>query len=67
VAGWPDAGIDLLWGGAKDFRRALSGRQRDLAWSYLWLAPVDFQKSLQLSATGKKLGERLVLYYSGKR
>ncbi len=64
-AEWAAGGLDAWLGlGVKDFRTALTGRRSGLCWSYLLLAPVDFQESLRVQATGQKLGDRLVLYYA---
>lgn len=47
-------------------RHVLSGRLGPLAWRYLLLAPVDFEKSLIVTPprTGDFMGSRLVLYYA---
>ena len=64
--GWQSPTLDAFVGQSGDFRACLSGRHGPLSWRYLLLAPVDFQKSLVLKATGNKLGDRLVLYYAEK-
>jgi hypothetical protein len=66
--GWAMDDLDSLWGhageGGSTFFRALSGRRQGLAWRYLLLAPVDFEKSLVINPNeGDKLGDRLALYY----
>jgi hypothetical protein len=64
-AGWQGSSFDSLLGYLNpDARKSLTGRQRGFWWDYLQLTPIDFQHSLVLKATGKKLGERLVLYYA---
>jgi hypothetical protein len=48
-------------------RHALCGRDATLAWRWLFLAPVDFQKSLVLEAAdAQKLNDRLALFYLEK-
>jgi hypothetical protein len=67
VAGWENVGMDLLLGRGGDFRSCLGGRFGGLAWEYLWLAPVEFRKSLALTANTNKLGGRLALFYLSQR
>ena len=51
-------------GESNNFTRALGGRRGPLAWRYLLLAPVSFERSLALEANpGDKLGDRLALFY----
>ncbi|NUQ65877.1 MAG: DUF1080 domain-containing protein [Pirellulales bacterium] len=61
--GWRGGTLDLFFGQAGDFRKCLSGRNGNLAWRYLILAPVEFERSLVLKSSGDKLGERLALFY----
>ncbi|MBN1912302.1 MAG: DUF1080 domain-containing protein [Pirellulales bacterium] len=62
--GWKDPRMATFLGrSGKDYRRCLSGNRNGLAWRYLCLAPVDFQKSLELVADRKTLPDRLVFYY----
>lgn len=66
--GWTAPGLDLFLGqGGGDFRQCLSGNRHGLAWRYLMLAPVDFQKSLVMRSTTKQLPDRLALFYMEKR
>ena len=66
VAGWAAPNFDLLLGRSGEFRSCLSGRHGNLAWQYLWLAPVEFQRSLVLKADAKQIGGRLALFYLKK-
>lgn len=66
VAGWAATNLDLLLGHGGEFRSCLSGRHGGLAWQYLWLAPVEFQKSLVLKADTRQVGGRLALFYLKK-
>jgi hypothetical protein len=66
VPGWSAATLDPFLGQQGDFRKQLSGRQGVLSWRYLFLAPVDFQKSLVLKNDGNRVGERLALFYLKK-
>jgi hypothetical protein len=61
--GWKDVSLARFLGCRNNQCRNLSGRMAGLAWRYLLLAPVDFERSLVLKAKGKQLPERLVLYY----
>jgi hypothetical protein len=61
---WKAASLDDLVGRSGDFRSCLSGRRGPLAWRYLLLEPVDFQKSFQLTAGGPRLGNRLAIFYA---
>ncbi|MCH8922578.1 MAG: DUF1080 domain-containing protein [Planctomycetes bacterium] len=47
--------------GAQNFRNMLAGRQGGLAWRYLLLAPIGFNRSIELSV--EKAGDRLALFY----
>ncbi len=66
VSGWNASHGEMFLGRGGEFRASLSGRHGDLAWRYLWLAPVEFKKSLVLKANGKNLGGRLALFYVKK-
>jgi len=66
AAGWPAATLDPLLGQGGNFRKCLSGRKDGLEWCYLFLAPVEFQKSLVLKSSAPKLGDRLALFYLKK-
>jgi hypothetical protein len=62
--GWTVPGLDLFLGqSGGDFRQCLSGNHHGVAWRYLLLAPVDFQKSLVMQSTTKKLPDRFALFY----
>ncbi len=51
-------------GESPNFFTALAGRQGNLAWRYMLLAPVDFETSLRLRAhPGGAVGDRLALFY----
>jgi hypothetical protein len=65
--GWAAPCLDLFLGQSGDFRRCLGGNHHGLAWRYLLLAPVDFQKALVMRSTTKKLPDRLALFYVEKR
>ncbi len=65
LAGWAVGGLDAFlggWPGEPGFFRTLSGRHDGLAWRYLLLTPVDFQKSVLLTSGGP-VCDRLVLWY----
>lgn len=61
--GWQAPNLDLLLGQPGEFQAGLSGRAGRMAWRYFWLAPVEFQKSLDLTASVEPLGGRLALFY----
>lgn len=63
LAGWTAPNFDLMLGRSGEFRTCLSGRHGNLAWRYLWLAPVEFRQSLLLTANTDQLGGRLALFY----
>jgi len=63
AAGWQMSDLDLLLGRSGQFRAALSGRAKGLAWRYLLLAPVDFERSIELKTKGGAPGDRLGLFY----
>lgn len=65
-SGWSAATLDPFLGDGADFRKHLSGREGVLAWRYMLLAPVEFQKSLVVKSGGNRVGERLVLFYLKK-
>lgn len=64
--GWSAGTLDPLLGGQGEFRKHLTGRQGSLAWRYFLLAPVEFKKSLVLSADRNQVGQRLALFYLTK-
>jgi len=66
VKGWKGSSLDEFLGRSGDFRSSLSGRHGPLAWRYLLLAPVDFQKSFRLTAAESKLGNRLAIFYADR-
>jgi hypothetical protein len=65
VAGWEAAKLTTLLGGPGngEFRSCLAGVRNGLAWRYLMLAPVEFDKSLKLTIDKRAESGRLVLYY----
>ena len=68
---WTAGSFDRFLGQGGEFRKCLSGRAGRLQWRYLWLAPVDFERSLILKTTGQNAGgqntgDRLALFYMGK-
>jgi len=65
VESWSGWSLDTFLGRSGDFRSCLSGHHGPLAWRYLLADPVDFQQSLDLTAAGTKLGNRLAIYYAG--
>jgi len=71
VDGWQPQTLEGLLGcpgQAEDFLGALSGRKGTLAWQYLLLAPIDFDREIVANvAEGTKLGGRLTLFYMSKR
>ena len=67
VAGWSAPNLDLWLGRSGEFRSCLSGRHGNLAWQYLWLAPVEFHKSLVLKTNANRAGGRLALFYMKKQ
>jgi len=64
--GWTATSLAPLLGKQGAFRSCLSGRHGAFSWCYLWLSPVEFQKSLVLKANTGKLGDRLALFYLQK-
>jgi len=65
ASGWASPDLATLLGQAKgDFRTPLSGRHRALCWRYLMLEAVDFEKSLVLKTTAKRLGPGLAVFYN---
>lgn len=68
--GWASPNMDLFFGSSgkeTDVRQVLSGRRGGLAWSWLHLAPVWFDKSIVLKARdGDPIGDRLALFYLKK-
>jgi hypothetical protein len=67
VADWQAADLDALLGrpgNSEEFRGPLSGRQAGLAWRYLLLSPVDFDREIVATAPeGDRPGSRLALFY----
>ena len=64
VPGWASTDMTQLIGSQKtDFAGMTSGNRDGMAWRYLLLTPVDFQKSIKLQSTTKDLPGRLVLYF----
>jgi 3-keto-disaccharide hydrolase/Protein of unknown function (DUF2961) len=64
IPGWKASDFGQFLGSVSDdFRSCLSGRHKGLLWRYLLLAPVEFEKSIEMKVTGKELPRRLVLYY----
>jgi|GEM_PF-381589 len=67
LEGWKAAPLDILLGRGGDFHGCLSGRRGSLAWRYLLLEAVDFQRSFELSAGAARLGNRLAIFYCEPR
>lgn len=65
AAGWRRSASDLFLGQNGDFRKCLSGRRGELCWRYLFLEPVEFEKSLTLEGV-EQPGARLALFYLAK-
>lgn len=66
LAAWQQAPLDLVLGRRaeeQEFRRVLSGRVDGRAWRYFVLAPVVYEKSLDLKLGSEGLQSTLVLYY----
>jgi len=68
--GWAMRELDAFFGRpgeGENFFTALAGRQGELSWRYLLLAPVTFEQSLVVKANdGDKVGGRLALFYLKK-
>jgi hypothetical protein len=68
--GWAMRELDAFFGRpgeGENFITALAGRQGELSWRYLLLAPVTFEQSLVVKANdGDKVGGRLALFYLKK-
>ncbi len=62
-AGWGPLDAGLFFGPAGDFRTSGAGRRGALAWRYLLLEAVDFQKSLVLRWPADTSADRLVISY----
>lgn len=60
---WGPSGANLFFGPPGDFRTCASGRRGPLAWRYLLLEPVDFQKSLALRWPPGTPGDWLAIFY----
>ena len=69
--GWQPLSLDGLLGcpkQAEDFLGALSGRKGNLAWRYLLLAPVDFDREIVANVPeATNVGGRLALFYVRNR
>jgi hypothetical protein len=67
VDGWQPMSLGVLLGCPKqgeDFLGALNGRKGPLAWRYLLLAPVDFDREIVANVPeGTNVGGRLALFY----
>jgi hypothetical protein len=67
AANWQPADLDALLGrpGNNDeFRGPLSGRQAGLAWRYLLLSPIDFEREIVATTRESEMaGNRLALFY----
>lgn len=64
VAGWASPDLSSLLGSKEtSFADMTSGNRDGMAWRYFLLAPVDFQKSIQVQSTTNVLPSRLILYY----
>ena len=62
--GWAGVTLDDFLGRSdRDYRTCLSGRRQGMAWRYMLMAPVDFQKSIRLESSSDTLCDRLVLFY----
>jgi hypothetical protein len=63
--GWADQTLDQFLGrsGKEQFFSALSGQSAGLAWRYLLLEPISFDKSISLETSTSTLGSRLALFY----
>ncbi|MGE0608022.1 MAG: family 16 glycoside hydrolase [Pirellulales bacterium] len=68
--GWASDSLDLFFGSngqQADLRQVLCGHRGGLAWSWLHLAPVWFEKSIEMQAReGDVVGDRLALFYLHK-
>jgi len=63
VESWNGWGLDTFLGRSGDFRSCLSGRRGPLAWRYLLVDPVNFQRSLDLTPRNPAPGGRLAVFY----
>lgn len=64
VAGWTSPDLTRLLGSdSTNFADMTSGNRDGMAWRYLLLAPVDFEKSIKMQSNTKTLPGRLVLFY----
>jgi hypothetical protein len=65
--GWKMTDLDSFWGRpgeSQEYYCALSGCAGGLAWRYMLMEPVSFERSLDLKPNpGDKLGSRLALFY----
>jgi hypothetical protein len=62
--GWNAPTLDAFLGRSGNFRSCLSGRRGPLAWRYFLVEPIDFRKSLRLTASGTTLGNRVAIFYA---
>ena len=68
VAGWVSPNlVRLLGSDSTNFAGMTSGNRDGMAWRYLLLAPVDFEKSIKMQSTTKTLPGRLVLFYASSK
>ena len=69
--GWQPLSLDGLFGYPKqteNFLGASSGRKGTLAWRYLLLAPIDFDREIVANVSeGTNVGDRLALFYVRNR
>jgi hypothetical protein len=67
AAGWQPTGLNAWLGGPENngpFRGPLSGRQNGLAWRYLLLAPIDFEREIVATVSENTVfGGWLALFY----
>ncbi|HEY5312405.1 MAG TPA: hypothetical protein VIK18_07785, partial [Pirellulales bacterium] len=65
LAGWSGAPLGVLCGLPPDgtARDALAGRAGGLIWRWLLEAPMEFERSIDLSFHGPQSGDRLSLFY----
>lgn len=63
VAGWAVSDGGLFFGRRGDFRTCCAGRRGGLAWRYLLLEAVDFEKSFTVQWPAGSTADQLVIYY----
>jgi hypothetical protein len=63
---WAGTSLEAFLGAStnQDVFTALSGHSGALAWRYMLLEPVDFDRSLVIKANQAKPGARLALFYT---